>query len=511
MKSILKLNHEEAKDFFLKEESYCNFDLPTYFKFQTLLDDVSAKMGTHTISNFNSHYKVPGTKKIKQNQPSKFDYVNYHILNNKDGKFAWRPLQLIHPALYVSLVHTITKHDNWEFIQSRIGDFRGNRRIRCVSLPVSSEDELSNKATAIKNWWEKIEQSSIELALDYSYVINTDITDCYGSIYTHSIAWALHGKSIAKERRDDKSLIGNLIDRHLQDMSNGQTNGIPQGSVLMDFLAEILLGYADLELSNKIEQAKIENYKIIRYRDDYRIFTNNPSDAEVILKHLTEVLIGLNMKLNSQKTIISNNIIQDSIKPDKLYWNLSKSSTKNLQNHLLLIFELAKSYPNSGSISKALNTYFNRVAALKETYQNINVLISILTDIAFKNPRTYPITAAILSELLLFYKEDEDRDKILKKIKDRFNLIPNTGHLQIWMQRITLKIDRTEEYSERLCQRVNDKSVLIWNSNWLTNDLKDIIDNANITDEGVIEKLTPSIKKEEVQLFGSKSDYVYSS
>lgn len=29
-------------------------------------------------------------------------------LNNKDGKFAWRPLQLINPALYVYLVFKIT-------------------------------------------------------------------------------------------------------------------------------------------------------------------------------------------------------------------------------------------------------------------------------------------------------------------------------------------------------------------------------------------------------------------
>jgi len=55
-------------------------------------------------------------------------------------------------------------------------------------------------------------------------------------------------------------------------MTYGQTNGIPQGSVLMDFIAEIVLGYTDLELSHKINQLKIEDYQIIRYRDDYRIF-----------------------------------------------------------------------------------------------------------------------------------------------------------------------------------------------------------------------------------------------
>ena len=71
MKSILTFEHKEAKDYFLKEESYCNFDLPTYFKFQTLLDKVSAKIGNQPLSNFLSRYKVAGSKKTKQRQPSK--------------------------------------------------------------------------------------------------------------------------------------------------------------------------------------------------------------------------------------------------------------------------------------------------------------------------------------------------------------------------------------------------------------------------------------------------------
>lgn len=58
-------------------------------------------------------------------------------------------------------------------------------------------------------------------------------------------------------------------------MSFGQTNGIPQGSNLMDFIAELVLGYSDLQLSKKLIMTTISNYKILRYRDDYRIFTNS--------------------------------------------------------------------------------------------------------------------------------------------------------------------------------------------------------------------------------------------
>jgi len=199
------------------------------------------------------------------------------------------------------------------------------------------------------------------LALEYEYVLYTDISDCYGSIYTHSVVWALHTKEVAKSKRKNNDLIGNVIDKHLQAMSFGQTNGIPQGSVLMDFIAEMVLGYADLELSERLKALSINDYKIIRYRDDYRIFTNNPQKAELIIKHITEILIDLNMRLNSKKTFISNNVVKSSIKPDKLYWNITKRRTNYLQNHLLIIHELAEKFPNSGSLSKALTKFFNRI------------------------------------------------------------------------------------------------------------------------------------------------------
>jgi hypothetical protein len=40
--------------------------------------------------------------------PSNYENVNYKLFTNKDGQYAWRLFQLIHPVLYVDLVHKIT-------------------------------------------------------------------------------------------------------------------------------------------------------------------------------------------------------------------------------------------------------------------------------------------------------------------------------------------------------------------------------------------------------------------
>ena len=54
-KSILEMSHKEAKDFFLKDKSYCSIDLPKYFLFSKLLGKISKAVDKeNNISQFYS-------------------------------------------------------------------------------------------------------------------------------------------------------------------------------------------------------------------------------------------------------------------------------------------------------------------------------------------------------------------------------------------------------------------------------------------------------------------------
>ena len=48
-------------------------------------------------------------------------------------------------------------------------------------MPIKSLGIHNNdtKETII-SWWEQFEQNSIEAALEYTYCIQTDVTNCYG-------------------------------------------------------------------------------------------------------------------------------------------------------------------------------------------------------------------------------------------------------------------------------------------------------------------------------------------
>jgi RNA-directed DNA polymerase len=485
---VLEMTWEEARAFFLKPESYCSIELPAYFNFGKVLSSVAKVLKKKPLDD----------TELRNARDHKG--VNYSLLSNKDGRHAWRPFQLIHPALYVYLVNRITEPNNWKFICERFKKFQEIGNSNCISIPLESKSKRKDKAAQILRWWQEIEQKAIELALEYEYVFHADITDCYGSIYTHSLAWALHGKDVAKSKRRDKTLIGNIIDSCIQNMRHGQTNGISQGSVLMDFIAEMVLGFADLELNEKLEQSGITDYRILRYRDDYRVFVNNPQIGEAILKALTEVLIGLGLKLNTSKTTGAQSVINSSLKPDKLAWLRARPWDKDIEKHLLLIHAHGLDHPNAGSLLQPLQDYVTRLSRVKHI-QNPLALLSIAVDITYHSPRTFPVVAAIVSRLLQFLKSDEERAEVIKKVHTKLSRFPNTGLMEVWLQRIG-HFYVTANYEEKLCRIVTDKGTVLWNNNWITSkELKGAINPADIIDKSKFEGMMPIVPRSEIDLF----------
>ncbi|MCB0537620.1 MAG: RNA-directed DNA polymerase, partial [Bacteroidetes bacterium] len=369
----------------------------------------------------------------------------------------------------------------------------------------------TDKEAQIFTWWQMIEQKSINLSLEYRYILQTDIADCYGSIYTHSIPWSIHTKVEAKKKknRTKNSLIGVAIDNHLQDMSYGQTNGIPQGSKLMDFIAEIVLGYVDLLLSDKLTELNIVDYKILRYRDDYRIFTNNPFEAEQITKVLSELLSEMGLKLNAGKTEASDNIIKSSLKPDKRYWIANQRITGNKQKWLIQLHLLSEDFPNSGTLDIQMRDFLKVVKESKRNDVNVDTLISIVTEIAYRNPRVVPTSIGIISYLLKQIKSQKEKKEIIKRIYNKFQQIPNSDLLNIWLQRLTVKIDNSLKYDEQICKKVLDKNEQIWNVDWLNDVLKNKIKKTPIIVESKVRTLKAVISKAEVKRMTRKKAYDY--
>jgi len=168
--------------------------------------------------------------------------------------------------------------------------------------------------------------------------------------------------------KDESNIAGN-IQKYLRALQQGRNIGIPQGSAIFDFMSEIILGYSDLLLHEAIEKEGItEDYKIIRYRDDYRIFCNDKDALEKISYELQHVLESLNFRMNSKKTKLSESIVTDSVKPDKLAYiyntpifNKKDCDFDSFEKYLLYILMFSRKYPDCGSIKTMLSDLDERI------------------------------------------------------------------------------------------------------------------------------------------------------
>lgn len=193
MKRLIELSNEEARHHFLKGSSYFNSDMPSYISFDPILNKVNEFLGGKSYPDFQS------------TNPCNLHGVNYNFIANKDGRFAWRPLELMHPAIYVSLVNVICEPNNWETITQRFSEFEGGA-VDCCSAPVMSIDNETDIATQITSWWQRVEQQSLKYSLEYSHVLHTDVTDCYGSLYTqYFLGYSWHRRSQTKQKKEISS------------------------------------------------------------------------------------------------------------------------------------------------------------------------------------------------------------------------------------------------------------------------------------------------------------------
>ena len=498
--TVFDLSAEQARAFFMEPENYGSTELPQYFDFTGILSVAEENVAEALRS-----------KKLLQSA-KEYERVNYTLTSNKDGKYAWRPLQLIHPLLYATLVHEITIPDNWSILLDLFEKYKALPSIECASYPVVKDKRKKQQADQILSWWSNFEQRSLELALRFGRMMISDITDCYGSIYTHAIAWSIHGKPTAKKDHSEK-LLGNIIDHRIQAMRNGQTNGIPQGSVLMDFIAEIVLGYADSQVAEQLESIGVKDYYILRYRDDYRIFVNDSWTGEKVLKVLTGALFDLGMRLNSAKTKMSDDIITDSVKEDKLAWLSLDNNFRDLsfEKKLLMIYNHASRFPNCGSMIKPLVSLHKKMGTeFLGDEEQVLASISIVAELAYRHPKVYPVCVAIIADLLIRLAPDI-RGAIAATILHKFNHLPNTGYLQVWLQRIAIPNGIQLNYSEGLCQRVIDETCPLWENKWLETapDIKTALEGAVVINKEKIATLTPTMSNEEIDLFVSNYEANY--
>lgn len=95
---------------------------------------------------------------------------------------------------------------------------------------------------------------------------------------------------------------------------------------------------------------------------------------------------------------------------------------------------------------------------------------------------------------------------IVKRIRQKFTQIPNTGYMQIWLQRVTFPRDRSIDYDETICKLVAGSTSSLWNNEWISaRDLIKAVDATKVVNAKIRDDISPVIPIKEVELFLSKA------
>lgn len=529
-KNVLSLESKDAMDFFLKSEQYHGFELPEYFVFDELLQNIKEVVEDK-----------PYEECLQDGlSPEILSDVNLDILLNKDGRYAVRPIILANPFLYYFLVREICNEQSWPLIKNLFEKFHVPHITSCALPIIPKEKEPFHKSTTIINWWTSMEQRSIELSLEYRYMFVTDITNCYGSVNPQAFDWAFSFKGTEHEHKTEYPISKN-IQKFLRAFQQGRNIGIPQGSAIFDFIGEIILGYSDLLLHEAIQREGITaSYEIIRYRDDYRIFCNDKDELEKISYILQHVLENLNFRMNSKKTKISDSIVTDAVKPDKLTYiyntpifNKKGCDFDSFEKHLLYILMFARQYPDSGSIRTMLSDIDKRMEDWLKPYEeevttipileddepktekitkqrrivggSIRAMSAICTQIALENVGCCHYALRVLSRMVDSLKDEKEKSAIINLVYSKLCNQPNSDYNQLWLQNITYQQDKkngTSPYKMRLCRVVaGDKNVELWNNKWVKPKLQFGLHMNSIVDEETLKKVTPVITFKETRMY----------
>lgn len=530
-KNVLSLDSKDAMDFFLKSEQYHSFELPEYFVFDELLQNVKRIVED-----------TPYEECLQNGiSPENLSNVNLDILLNKDGHYAVRPIVLANPFLYYFLVREICNESSWILIKKLFEKYQVPHITSCALPVIPKETERFHKSTTIINWWNSMEQRSIELSLEFRYMFVTDITNCYGSVNPQAFDWAFSLKDTRFENGNKNSISKN-IQKYLRAFQQGRNIGIPQGSAIFDFIGEIILGYSDLLLHEAIHKAGITNpYEIIRYRDDYRIFCNDKDVLEKISYILQHVLESLNFRMNSKKTKISNSIVTDAVKSDKLAYiyntpvfNKKGCDFDSFEKHLLYILMFARKYPDSGSIKTMLSDLDKRteewlkpqtrevstinledtnntIEKRTETYQrklvggSVRAMSAVCVQIALENVGCCHYALRVLSRMVDSLEDEQEKWEIINKVYVKLCNQPNSDYNQLWLQNITYQNDKkkgTSPYNIRLCQLVANKNIEpLWNNQWLEQSLHSSLPYDSIVNREILKKITSVITFREIRAY----------
>lgn len=239
--------------------------------------------------------KTPNGKKRRNAYTYKIKSAEAETISKPKRGYERRDVHITHPIPQALIAREIGA--NWSAIQ------------KWLSRQEFSEDDIrvSNRyARSIKGInfaLHRAKKSYLEATSDW--LVKTDISRFYPSIYTHSIPWAAYGKERVKQAMGFyKGSFADRLDTLVRACNRNQTIGIPVGPETSRILAEIISSRIDADFRSIWDDHPTAS--IDRLQDDWAVGVETLEKAEKVLSTISGLYRAFELEINGSKTSIEH-------------------------------------------------------------------------------------------------------------------------------------------------------------------------------------------------------------
>lgn len=236
-------------------------------------------------------------KRIRDSYHYLVPNAEIEVISTPKRGYERRDVHITHPLPQALLAGEMAS--NWKVIQKWLS----RQRYSMDEIQVSNKYPRAVKG--INFALHRVKKGYIEASADW--LVKTDITRFYPSIYTHSIPWAAYGKERVKTNLGKyKGSLADRLDVLVRACNRNQTVGIPIGPETSRILAEIISSRIDDDF-NAI-QLGLANDAVDRLQDDWFIGLKSLEAAESALASIVGVYRSYGLEINGSKTSVARMI-----------------------------------------------------------------------------------------------------------------------------------------------------------------------------------------------------------
>lgn len=342
------------------------------------------------------------TGDIKKARGTKgFDLIEYKMTRYNNVP---RTLGLVHPLAYSRIFEVL--ETNALSVQTAIDDQNSSIKV----------DFHSDGRIFIMNYEgsEKKSADAAEFSFGKRFRAHTDIANCFGSIYSHSLEWAIQGFESAKNSLGKKAPLhwSSGLDQAIRRARRNETVGLPIGPATSSIAVEMILAPVDKALRTK-------GFDFTRYVDDYTCLTETHEKAQEFIRILGSELSKYKLNISLAKTSIVElpMPLQDawvsrlmSVAPDLLN---DDGSAAELRAHEVYLFldnavRLNNETPDGSVLRYALGAICHQVKG-----RTAVLTLQYALNLCWHYPALLPYLEKIDAPV-----EELDKESIAKKLND---------------------------------------------------------------------------------------------